>query len=313
MSEHAVAAKSPADAVAEKPPLDEIMLAMDVVDTLRHRERVIERALSADDHDAELVSRLRDIYAGQGIEVSEAVIEQGVKDLRENRFAYEPTPPSFARSLAALYATRSRWGWPVVSSVALVAVALTLYQVLYRGPEIAFNRALPGAIDESYQALIELAEEPEVDAEAAAIHADAEAALAREDYAGARAAVTEFDRMADELRQVYEVRIRQTPGELSGVWREPEDNPRAQNYYLIVEAIDDDGNRITLPITNEETGETRRVAVWGQRVDEATFDAVSADKRDDGIIQNRVIGSKHRGMLDPDFKTGVLSGAITSW
>ena len=75
--------------VKDKAPLDEVMLAMDVVDTLRHRERIVERALSTEDQDRQLVERLREIYAGQGIEVSDAIIERGVRDLREDRFEQE--------------------------------------------------------------------------------------------------------------------------------------------------------------------------------------------------------------------------------
>ena len=35
----------------------------------------------------------------------------------------------------------------------------------------------------------------------------------------------------------YEIRVRSSPGELSGVWRIPDANPNAQNFYLVVEAI----------------------------------------------------------------------------
>ena len=38
----------------ERAPLDELMLAMDVVDTLRHKELVLARELSADDRDEDL-------------------------------------------------------------------------------------------------------------------------------------------------------------------------------------------------------------------------------------------------------------------
>jgi hypothetical protein len=93
----------------------------------------------------------------------------------------------------------------------------------------------------------------------------------------------------------------------------PDANPGAQNYYLIVEAIDADGKRLTLPIRNEEDGKTYRVSRWGQRVDEATFRAVAADKQDDGIIQNDVVGVKQRGDLAPKYRAGVLGGAITKW
>jgi hypothetical protein len=111
------------------------MLAMDVVDTLRHRERVVERALTADDRDRELVGRLQEIYASQGIDVSKAIIERGVEDLRADRFVYTPTPPSFGRTLAKLYVSRGSWGKPLGLFVTLAALALVGYQVIVRGPE----------------------------------------------------------------------------------------------------------------------------------------------------------------------------------
>ena len=92
-----------------KPPLDEVMLAMDVVDTLRHRELIVQRELSADHRDQQLIERLRGIYAGQGIEVSDDVLERGVRDLRENRFVYVPPAPSLSHTLARIYVSRRRW------------------------------------------------------------------------------------------------------------------------------------------------------------------------------------------------------------
>ena len=47
----------------EKHPLDEVMLAMDVVDTLRHRALLVERELHAEDRDQKLLERLRELYA----------------------------------------------------------------------------------------------------------------------------------------------------------------------------------------------------------------------------------------------------------
>ena len=42
---------------------------MDVVDTLRHADRLVERELEGDARRAALKQRLREIYAGQGIAV----------------------------------------------------------------------------------------------------------------------------------------------------------------------------------------------------------------------------------------------------
>jgi hypothetical protein len=60
---------------------------MDVVDTLRHDQRLVERELSADASDEALIKRLREVYKGQGIEVPDRVLEEGVKALKEKRFS----------------------------------------------------------------------------------------------------------------------------------------------------------------------------------------------------------------------------------
>jgi hypothetical protein len=286
---------------------------MDVVDTLRHRELIVQRELSADERDSRLIERLREIYAGQGIEVSDSVLERGVADLRENRFVYEPAPPSAARTLALVYVTRNRWVPPLAAVTALVAAALLGWQLLVRGPQLEAIAALPDALERSHAAVVDLAEEPAVDARADDLRRDAEQALAREDYAGARAAIAALESLQATLQREYELRVVSRPGQLSGVWRVPEDNPDARNFYLIVEAVDSRGDRLTLPIRSEESGRISRVATWGQRVDEARFSATASDKQDDGIIQDDVIGTKRRGTLDAQLRPGVLDGAITNW
>jgi hypothetical protein len=294
-------------------PLDEVMLAMDVVDTLRHRERVVERALSTEEQDKQMVVRLREIYAGQGIEVSDAVLERGVQDLRANRFVYTPAPASFGRSLAHLYVSRGRWGKPVAALVGLVAVIAISWQVFIRGPEQAAIAALPAELEQAYTAVVDATALPDVEADAATLLDDGKLALARDDARGARTAITDLDRLHAALETQYELRVVYGPGELSGFFREPEDNPGAQNYYLVVEAVDPRGNRVTRSITNEETTRSESATRWAQRVDAATYDATVADKRDDGIIQNAVLGEKRRGMLEPELRSGVLPGAITNW
>ena len=58
----------PSDTASKKAPLDELMMAMDVVDTLRHDERVALKELDSDQRDAQMIARLRDLYRSQGIE-----------------------------------------------------------------------------------------------------------------------------------------------------------------------------------------------------------------------------------------------------
>jgi hypothetical protein len=48
-------------------------------------------------------------------------------------------------------------------------------------------------------------------------------------------------------------------------------------------------------------------------VDEDTFERFAADKRDDGIIQQAVVGSKRRGELDLHYSVATTGAAITNW
>jgi hypothetical protein len=299
--------------VKEKAPLDELMLAMDVVDTLRHKELVLARELKAEDRDEDLVRRLREIYTGQGIVVTDEILEQGVRALREERFVYRPPPAGFSRTLAHLYVTRGRWAKPVGAVAAVLAVALLSLQLFVWGPEQRAVAELPADLQGAYQGVAISTQDSQALGEAQALLAAGEAAIADGDLDAARTAVTDLRTLADRLQITYQLRIVSRPGEQSGVWRFPDDNPRSRNYYLIVEAIAQDGEPLRLPITSEEDGRTRGVRQWGLRVDEATFNRVAADKQDDGIIQDNIVGAKRRGELDVDYTVSTTGAAITEW
>ena len=77
--------------------------------------------------------------------------------------------------------------------------------------------------------------------------------------------------------------------------------------------LDNDGTVIAVPITSEEDGTTSKVSKWGQRVSREVFDAVGADKADDGIIQNSILGMKRRGRIEPEYTIPTPGGAILKW
>ena len=60
---------------ASRTPLDHVMIAMDVVDTLRHDQLIVERELNGDERKAKLIERLREIYSAQGIDVPDKIVE----------------------------------------------------------------------------------------------------------------------------------------------------------------------------------------------------------------------------------------------
>jgi hypothetical protein len=138
-------------------------------------------------------------------------------------------------------------------------------------------------------------------------------AAAEGNRAAATKAVADLTALRDQLRQEYALRVVNRPDVKSGFWTFPEINTEATNYYLVVEALDADGNALSLPILNEENGQTETVKTWGLRVPETVYNSVAEDKQDDGIIQRNVVGRKQFGFLDVDYVVPVLGGAVTKW
>jgi TolA-binding protein len=119
---------------SKKIDLSEVMLAMDVVDTLRHQRSIVERELQSGDREADLIEKLRKIYADQGLDVSDEVIAEGVKAMREERFAYQPPPGGLNTTLARLYVNRGRWAKRVLWLLIAVAAVWAGYRYLYVMP-----------------------------------------------------------------------------------------------------------------------------------------------------------------------------------
>lgn len=349
-------------------PLDEVMLAMDVVDTLRHSQRLVERELDTEHREQVLMQKLRDIYTSQGIAVPDHILAEGVAALREERFTYKPPQPSLAVTLARLYVSRGKWAKPLLIGITVSVVALVAYQfgsqglrryrlgqqqavataaqaqwedfvksepdaqarvigeTIYRRVQTALQR---GDARVAQTQLAQLADLQKLQAELAAVVAEAKvpeattqakhdyaeglAALGADDVERAHAAATRLATLRTQLAQEYTLRIVSRPGEPSGVWREPEQNPQARNYYLIVEAVSPDGQVLPLSVTSEEDGTTSPVSTWGVRVSEQVFAGIRADKQDDGIIQNSQVGVKRRGFLHPEYLIPTSGGMITSW
>ena len=116
---------SKADKIVEVSPeeqdLDDVLLAMDVVDTLRHRERVVAHELDAEGRERELIERLKEIYAAQGMDVPDRILKEGVKALEEDRFVYKPPKNSFSVRLAKLYVSRGKWMAPLFGGIAALS------------------------------------------------------------------------------------------------------------------------------------------------------------------------------------------------
>lgn len=314
-------ATAPAPAQAGAPPLDDTMLAMDVVDTLRHSDRLVERELDGEAKAAALKQRLREIYATQGIDVPDRILNEGVAALEQHRFVYRPTPPGWRRSLATAWATRARWGRATAFGIGALALAAGGWHFGVTVPreraavaeQAELSQGLPSALRAERDRVLAATQLPEPRATAERLVAEGEAAARAGSLPDARARLASLRDLQAALSASYDVRIVSRPGEQSGVWRVPSANARARNFYLIVEAVDRSGRPVEVPVTSEEDGGTARAAKWGLRVTPEEFEAVRRDKLADGVIDQPVIGAKRAGELAPRYTVRTTGGAILSW
>jgi len=307
---------------AAKPQtLDELMLAMDVVDTLRHQDALVERELDETRREAELLERLRAIYKGQGIEVSDAVIRQGVAAIKEDRFAYAPPKPGLGVTLAKVWIARRRIGKGLTIALLALGVGGAAWWFGFEQPRRAeagriepeIGDIIPRSLTAAHQEARSEARVENARARADQVLADGQAALRRRDVAGGRKAVTDLEALRATLVQEYWLRIISRPGEQTAIWRVPARNPNARNYYALVEAVAPDGRVLSLPVQNEEDGRSESVAKFGVRVPPDVFNQIARDKQDDGIVQRNRLGEKRRGELDVSYAMPVMSGTITKW
>ena len=301
--------------------LDDVMIAMDVVDTMRHREDLVRRELNDVGREAELIQRLKEIYRQQGIEVPDHVLAEGVKALKESRFTYTPPPAGWKRTLLTLWAVRAKY--QTIASVGLMlllgsygyqyATVTRPAQILEAQSKVELTETLPKSIRQAHADVLAASSDPQAKLRADQLLADGERAIRDQKREGMTAASQGLANLRDEATREYTLTIVSRPGETSGVWRRPPKAPQSRNYYLIVEAVAADGKKLRLPVRNEETGATETVDKFGVRVPQAIFDAVAADKRDDGIVQKSRFGSKKRGTLAATYDMPFDGGMITRW
>lgn len=301
---------------SDKAPLDEVMMAMDVVDTLRHQKLLVDRELHSGEREQKLIERLRKLYASQGIEVPDSILAEGVKALEEDRFTYKPPAKGLQTSLARMYIERGKW------SMRLGAAALAL-TTLWGGWHLAFqapeNRqldrleALPAELVAERDAINSISRVNEAKESAETQYQTAMAALSTDDTDTALNTYKSLQSLHHTLASSYTLRVVSRSGERSGVWRESTKIRGVKNYYLIVEAIDSSGEPMTLPVMNEEDGKASSVDKWGLRVSHSLYQQIAADKQDDGIIQKRRVGMKKSGYIEPEYSISTTGAKITSW
>ena len=294
-------------------PLEDLMAAMDVVDTLRHQAGIAERELDGEGRRERLLLRLRELYLAQGIDVPDHVLQEGIDALEQERFQYQPVAKSWRTRVAGAWILRKHWVPPLGILAVLIIVINSIYFFVSVLPESRQRASIPVALDASFNTINVMAKNPQIIEQARTRVAQARQALADDELDKAQQIQSEIEVLSEQLRNYYAIRVVSRQGEMSGVWRIPDINSSSRNYYLIVEAIDRENRVVALEILNEETNQPQVVKTWGIRVDEATFNKIAADKKDDGIIQDNQVGEKQPGYLKPTFSIPTSGGKITKW
>lgn len=302
--------------------LDDVMLAMDVVDTLRHERLMVEKELSSDDRREALIARLRDIYAAQGITVPDEVLMDGVLALEEQRFVFEPPKKSFGTWLAKIYINRGKWGPLVLTALTIIFSALAINHFAFERParleakrvEALMGQEFPDRIEKAFTAAQTAAATDELRARADDLRSVAMSAVSSGIVGKAEQETEALERFSTALGQVYTVRVVFKDGRDTGIIR---DNDRStnniRNYYIIVEAVSPSGEIVDVRVSSEELNETRLTRSWGVRVSKRDFDRIINDKLDDFIVQNADVGRKRLGYLEPEYSIETDGGAILDW
>ncbi len=289
------------------------MVAMDVVDTLRHSDAMVARELDDTGRRQRLLERLRTMYQEQGIEVSDAVLKEGIDALEQERFQYQAVAPSWRTRLAHIWVSRARWSKPLLFLMITAVAFYAFYFAKEVWPQQQLRAKLPNEIDRNIAGIIAVAKSPAIVEQATALAARSRSELDQDNLSAAEQANIELTRLQAQLNQSYQIRVVARPNENSGIWRQPPNNPTGKNYYLIVEAIDKNNRVVAIDVLNEENNKRVNRKSWGLRVSETTFYEVAADKRDDGIIQANVVGEKLIGYLEPRFSVQTTGATITDW
>jgi len=385
---------------------DDVMVAMDVVDTIRHEKSLVETELSGDARRDELVAKLRDIYRAQGLEVSDDILQKGVAALEERRFVHETLKPGLNRTLATIYVRRGKYAFrsavAAVAIIAGIAIPKTIYHYAVVAPKeraaaelnIALSERLPRELNDavaaatlaardvpnadvqlsaverakqdalaalaareadkagkSIAAIVDIRKQLEsraasairereakaavagLTAEATAVIADARAAakepsavkavetlavdLERVAKSGDRGAFAtakaKLMNLTDEIKLPLTIKIVDRPKVMAGVFRMRNNDPKTKVFYLVVEALRPDGTAVPRQIRNVETDRTETVSLWAIRVSEGTYQKVAADKKNDGFINEREVGTKPAGALDIVWSVTTGGETITKW
>jgi hypothetical protein len=323
-----------------KASFEEVLAAMGEVDRLRNEEEILGREAAGPERKQDVARRLREAYAAQGTQVDDATIQAGVEAYFDRRLRFVPGRDGLARFLALAWVHRGAVAAAVAAVLIFIAAGVAARHELVVAQRNAATARAEEAInlakqkaDEVRQTARRLAEfetlsvevrgvakDPAADGRIAEITDAGREAASNGDSAGLERSDRKLRALLAELRSTFEVRIVDRPGQYTRLWYYANGNRQRRLYYVVVEAVDPEGRPVVREIVGDDDHSTRRVSVWAERVDQALYDRIGAEKSA-GAIADPVFARKRSGWLSLDYREGpkadgkadAASGRINHW
>ena len=131
--------------------LTEQMGAMALIDEMRFSQAELQKQLDLPKHRLRVAEQIREFYRAKGIEVEDALVEEGVRNFFANRLTYQApaTFGSMTRLLARAYITRGRWLLPTVGVLGVGLWVLLVAPSVSEFSAQASLSAAQGRVDEA--------------------------------------------------------------------------------------------------------------------------------------------------------------------
>jgi hypothetical protein len=324
------APRASANAIADA-SMHDMLRMMDVASALRRERELAESQLELDEAKARLRGRLLATAAAAGETVTPAEVDAAIAQYFARQHRYEDPPPSWRRLRAQAWVMRK----PLAVAGLLLAIALFVVWALATAMSPAPPAGLPQpaprteapavtptpaptsapalapkparepgeAVAAAWQAfsaahdeLVAIAADADARQRIEAIAGRARTAHAANRLGDLQTAARSLAQLGERLRETWTVRIVSRSGEDTGVERT--NAGRTSGLYLIVEAVDANGNVLPRSMRNAEDGRTETVRKWGEQIPEAIWDRVVADKQADGIVDDAEFAKKEVGRYD---------------
>lgn len=305
----------------QKLSLEEMTRIMDVAATLRKERALVDQQLNIEQIKAKLRERLLEAAKVSGDPVTAAEIDAAIASYYDQLHEFREPPAGFQTFLAHLWCLRRsvfKWllGLVGVGAAIIAFGAVRESQVNSRADSLYRQTA---AVEKS---ILQWDDAASLKGELHSKLAAAREAMEARDFATLERIKTELSTLQSEYASQYEVVIFSSPDERSAterIWTD-ESGSRTSGFFVLVTARDKEGELVEVPIHNRETDRTERVPQWGEQVPEAVFERLAADKKADGVLDEREFGVKRQGTRElevtlkgEDGQPITRGGQITSW